>query len=210
MATLPPNPIRYRMLAKIPHVIISDLLLLFILLLMPYDSTRCLPQPKKGLQARKPRKYLQRGKPLAKKGGLPRLAVWKRSIPPTPERIAEANLRAAESIEQSKSEAPTIAMIHALRTLNIEFQQERIVWYDGSLYIRPDFWLPHRRVACELDGNQHKETRKYDREKDDMIRRQLNASILREWNSWYTAPDLPGRLAGRLIEIDRLRRIGLS
>lgn len=103
-------------------------------------------------------------------------------------------------------------MIQALETLNIQYEQERIVWYDNSLYVRPDFWLPHRRVACELDGNHHREQsqRRYDLQKDEMVRRQLNASILREWNAWFTSPDLPGRLAGRLIEIDRLRRLGLT
>jgi very-short-patch-repair endonuclease len=103
-------------------------------------------------------------------------------------------------------------MIRALKILKIEYQQEKIVWYDGRLHVRPDFWLPHRRVACELDGSGHREPsqRRYDLQKDEMVRRQLSASVLRDWNSWFCAPDLPGRLAGRLIEIDRLRRLGLT
>jgi very-short-patch-repair endonuclease len=199
-------------LPEIPGVTLTEILLMLALLLMPYDNTRCSPQPKQGLRPKKPRKYLQRGKPLAKRGGLPRLAVWMRSIPPTPARIAEANARAADNIEKSRDEAPTVAMIRALKTLNIEYKQENVVFYDGSLYVISDFWLPHRHVACELDGNHHREPsqRRYDLQKDEMVRRQLNAAILRDWNSWFTAPDLVGRLAGRLIEIDRLRRMGAT
>ena len=181
---------------------LPELLVLLTTVFMPFDNFS--PQPKRGKKPRKART------PIPKRGGLPRLAVWKRSIPPTPEIIAEANRRAAENIEKSREEAPTVAMITALKILNVEYHQEKIVWYDGSLYVMPDFWLPHRHVVCELDGFQHRYTKKYDREKDDMVRKVLGVSVLRDWNAWFIAPDLVGRLSGRLIEIDRLRRLGMS
>jgi len=190
------------MMAKIPRVTLSDLLILLVLLLMPFDNFN--PVPKLGKKPKKKRK------PIPQRGGLPRNALWLRSIPATPEKIREANRRADENRARAIKEAPTIAAMGALSILKIEYKLEKVVWYDGARYVICDVWAPYLRVVCELDGEQHKKQRKYDREKDTMVRKMLGVEIIRDWNSWWTAPDLPGRLAGRLIEIDRLRRQGLT
>jgi very-short-patch-repair endonuclease len=99
--------------------------------------------------------------------------------------------------------------MNAFHILKIEYKPELITWYDGNRYFMSDFSLPNLHGVCELDGKWHLARRQRDREKDAMIKSIRRVWVLREWNSWWTTPNLVERLNARLIEFDRLRRLGL-
>jgi very-short-patch-repair endonuclease len=135
-------------------------------------------------------------KPIPRKGPLKRRAVWARNRPPTPETLAIARQYQTEQLIQNRNAQPIIAMCETLRQLGINFRQEEICWYDGSLFVLADFWLPDLKTTVEADGFQHRHQHISDSQKARMIRDNFGFRTLRYWNGEIMRYDF----------IDRLRR----
>lgn len=135
------------------------------------------------------------------------MALYLRHIPPSPEQMTFYNQCQAQNIAEALESPPTQALIGVLGGIGIEYDLERKVIYDGSLCVFVDVWLPFMRYGVELDGGQHKETKRYDREKDRMVFQQTGFTVLRQWNSFFEAPDLKHRFTDLLIEADNARRL---
>lgn len=178
---------------------LPDILLIFVVLFMATFT----PCPKSG---RRPKK---RRRSLNIRGSLPRKALHLRYRQPSQEQRDRAHRFRLQNIEQCRFAQPTMALAAALRELNIDFRQEEIVFYDGDKFVLVDFWLPNLRLGIEQDGAQHKLQKRYDGQKDDMVRQMTGFEIIRKENIWFVKPGLTARLSIEILEIDRLRRLGL-
>jgi hypothetical protein len=156
------------------------------------------PQPKPERKPKK-RRYLQT------RTRLRRGALHNRYKPPTAEQIAFAEKCRLQNLG---FHSPAIdALEQALRDIGIGFEREVVTWFDGNRFVIVDVLCKSIKIIIEADGSGHLHQKRYDIQRDAMLREVTGCSILRAYNRWFLEPDLKERLSGRLIEIDRLRRV---
>src|ERR1700733_6058934 len=175
MASLPSDPIRYRMLAKIPHVPLSEILLIFVLLLMAFS-----PQPKSERKPKK-RRYLQT------RTRLRRGALCNRYKPPTAEQIAFAEKCRQQNLG---FHSPAIeALEQALREIGIGFEREVVTWFDGNRFVIVDVLCRGIKIIIEADGAGHLHQKRYDIQRDAMLREVTGCQIIRRYNQFFLQPN---------------------
>jgi very-short-patch-repair endonuclease len=175
-------------------VTLTEILLILVAFLMPL-----LPAPK-----RKPKKrhYLQT------RTRLRRGAVYNRYKPPTAEQIAFAEKCRQQNLG---FHSPAIeALEQALREIGIGFEREVVTWFDGNRFVIVDVLCRSIKIIIEADGAGHRHQKRYDIQRDAMLREVTGCQIIREYNGWFLSPNLKERLGERFLEIDRLRRLELS
>jgi very-short-patch-repair endonuclease len=184
-------------LAKASYVTVPEILILAAVLYMIFA-----PQPKKGKKPKAKRR------PIPIRGNIRRRALHLRYRPPSVEEKAYA-----EKCRRENLRFPSPAMEAAdaeFRQMGIGFEREVIFWYDGNCYFIVDGVARGLRLIVEADGQHHKFQQRYDAQRDKLLRQITGFEILREYNGWFLKQDLRGRLSARILEIDRLRRLGLT
>ena len=79
---------------------------------------------------------------------------------------------------------------------------EEIVKTKGHVYF-VDIWCPTIRISWELDGEPHKLSKAYDRQKDEDVAAALNCRVIRRWNSFATQPNLRDRILFLIAEDEK-------
>jgi very-short-patch-repair endonuclease len=158
------------------------------------------PNPKP-IKKPKKRRYIQT------RTRLRRGAVSNRYKPPTPEQRAFAEQCRQQNLG---FHSPAIeALEQALRDIGIGFEREVVTWFDGNRFVIVDVLCRGIKIIIEADGAGHLRQKRYDIQRDAMLRDVTGCAVLREYNRYFLEPNLKERLGARFIEIDRLRRLRL-
>jgi very-short-patch-repair endonuclease len=169
-----------------------ELLLVFLAIVMAFNP---VPKPE-----RKPKK---RRYPQTRTR-LRRGAVCNRYRPPTVEQIAFAEQCRRQNLG---FHSPAIEVLEqALRDIGIGFEREVVTWFDGNRFVIVDVLCRGIKIIIEADGAGHLHQKRYDIQRDAMLREVTGCEVLRRYNAFFLQPNLKERLADLLVEIDRKRR----
>jgi very-short-patch-repair endonuclease len=155
--------------------------------------------PKLGHKAKKKRRYLQI------RTRLRRGALHNRYKPPTAEQLAFAEKCRLQNLG---FHSPAIgALEQTLREIGIGFEREVVTWFDGNRFVIVDVLCRGIKIIIEADGAGHSNQKRYDTQRDAMLREVTGCQVIRRYNQFFLQPNLRERLTELLIEIDRTRRI---
>lgn len=147
------------------------------------------PQPKKGLKPKKTRKPIPRRGPIRVRDN-PLKANCRKPLKKT-----QAQCIAEYRAEQLANTSPAVeALESALRGLGIRFRREEVVLVDYRRFFLVDVYCPDLRICFEADGQQHKEQRVYDNDRDAIIERLMVCKVIRRWNGWFLSGDLKHKI----------------
>jgi very-short-patch-repair endonuclease len=170
---------------------LPEILLVLLALLM-------IACPKLGKKPKKKRRYLQT------RTRLHRGALHNRYKAPTAEQIAFAEKCRQQNLG---FHSPAIeALEQALREIGIGFEREVVTWFDGNRFVIVDVLCRGIKIIVEADGAGHLHQKRYDIQRDAMLREVTGCQIIRRYNQFFLQPNLKERLTDLLVEIDRQRR----
>jgi very-short-patch-repair endonuclease len=172
----------------LPEVV---LVLLAVYLMAFNPCPKPLAKPKK-------RRYLQASTRLR------RGSVYNRYKPPTVEQIAFAEKCRQQNL--GFHSPAIVALEQALREIGIGFEREVVTWFDGNRFVIVDVLCRGIKIIIEADGAGHLHQKRYDIQRDTMLREVTKCEVIRRYNGFFLQPNLKERLTDLLGEIDRKRR----
>jgi very-short-patch-repair endonuclease len=184
-------------LAETPRVTLTEIILALLSILACLVTFR--PNPKPERKPKKKCRYLQT------RTRLRRGALYNRYKPPTAEQIAFAEKCRQQNLG---FHSPAIeALEQALREIGVGFEREVVTWFDGNRFVIVDVLCRGIKIIIEADGAGHSHQKRYDIQRDAMLREVTGCEVIRRYNQFFLQPNLGERLTELLIEIDRKRRI---